>query len=151
MQGIEELIVAYAHDIDDGLLDGWPAYFTQDGTYTILTRENLADGLPMGIMYCQGRGMMADRIKAMQTANIFEAHTYCHLLGRSQISAGSDGSYAARTNFNIIRTMQDGASEMFAVGKYLDGIEIQDGKPLFKERKVVLESRRVDILLVYPV
>jgi len=29
-------------------------------------------------------------------------------------------------------------------------IEIQDGKPLFKERKVVLESRRVDILLVYP-
>jgi 3-phenylpropionate/cinnamic acid dioxygenase small subunit len=72
MQGIEELIVAYAHDIDDGLLDGWPAYFTQDGTYTILTRENLADGLPMGIMYCQGRGMMADRIKAMQTANIFE-------------------------------------------------------------------------------
>ena len=147
---IEDFIIAYAHDIDDVRLDGWPDYFTEDGTYTILTRENLAAGLPMGIMYCQGRGMMADRIKAMQTANIFEAHTYCHLLGRSQISAGSDGSYAARTNFNIIRTMQDGASEMFAVGKYLDGIEIQDGKPLFKERKVVLESRRVDILLVYP-
>ncbi len=150
MQGIEELITAYAHDIDDGLLDGWPEYFTEDGTYTVLTRENLADGLPMGIMYCQGRGMMADRIKAMQTANIFEAHTYCHLLGRSQINAESDGGYSARTNFNIIRTMQDGASEMFAVGKYLDMIEIQDGKPLFKERKVVLESRRVDILLVYP-
>ena len=39
MQGIEELIVAYAHDIDDGLLDGWPAYFTQDGTYTISFRK----------------------------------------------------------------------------------------------------------------
>ncbi len=150
MQGIEELITAYAHDIDDGLLDGWPEYFTEDGTYTVLTRENLADGLPMGIMYCQGRGMMADRIKAMQTANIFEAHTYCHLLGRSQINAEPGGDYSARTNFNIIRTMQDGASEMFAVGKYLDVIEIQDGKPLFRERKVVLESRRVDILLVYP-
>lgn len=150
MDTIADLIIAYAHDIDDGALDGWPEYFTQDGTYTILTRENLAQGLPMGIMYCQGRGMMADRIKAMQTANIFEAHTYCHLLGRSQISAEADGSYQARTNFNVIRTMQDGASEMFAVGKYLDVIEMQDGKPLFRERKVVLESRRVDILLVYP-
>ncbi len=150
MEAIEELITAYAHDIDDGVLDGWPEYFTEDGSYTVLTRENLAQDLPMGIMYCQGRGMMADRIKAMQTANIFEAHTYCHLLGRSRIEPDGDGRYRARTNFNVIRTMQDGASEMFAVGKYLDVIEVRDGRPLFRERKVVLESRRVDILLVYP-
>jgi anthranilate 1,2-dioxygenase small subunit len=147
---IENLIIAYAHDIDDGQLDGWPGYFCEDGTYTILTRENLAAGLPMGIMYCQGRGMMSDRIKAMKEANIYEAHTYCHLLGRSQITETSNGSYQARTNFSIIRTMQDGASAMFAVGKYLDVIEMQDGQPLFKARRVVLESRRVDILLVYP-
>lgn len=147
---IKDLIVVYAHDIDDGRLDGWPGYFTEDGSYTILTRENLAAGLPMGIMYCQGRGMMSDRIKAMKEANIYEAHTYCHLLGPTQVTQNVDGSYQARTNFNIIRTMQDGASEMFAVGKYLDVIEMQNGQPLFKERKVVLESRRVDILLVYP-
>lgn len=152
---IDELIMAYAHDIDDGTLDEWPGFFTEDGTYKILTRENLAAGLPMGIMYCQGRGMMADRIKAMQTAHIYEDHTYCHILGRSQIKPRQTGThergqYLTRTNFNIIRTMQDGRSEMFAVGKYLDVIEIHDGGALFRERKVVLESRRVDILLVYP-
>ena len=147
---IEDFITAYAHGIDDGALDDWPGYFAEDGVYQIITRETFEAGLPMGIMYCDSRGMMADRIKAMQTANIYEAHNYCHLLGRSRIDAESGGVYRARTNFNIIRTMQDGGSEMFAVGKYLDVIEIRDGRPLFKERRVILESRRVDILLVYP-
>ena len=147
---LEDFIAAYAHGIDDGALDDWPGYFTEDGIYQIITRETFEAGLPLGIMYCEGRGMMADRIKAMQTANIFEAHTYCHLLGRSQISAEGEGQYQARTNFNIIRTMQDGGTEMFAVGKYLDRIVLQNGKPLLQDRRVVLESRRVDILLVYP-
>ena len=150
MEGIEELITAYAHDIDDGALEGWPNYFTEDGSYLIITRESFEAGLPMGIMYCQGRGMVADRVKAMLTANIYEAHTYCHIIGRSQISALGEGQFQVRTNFNVIRTMQDGRTEGFAVGKYLDLIEARDDKPLFKERKVVLESRRVDILLVYP-
>ncbi|MBT4688943.1 MAG: aromatic-ring-hydroxylating dioxygenase subunit beta [Rhodospirillaceae bacterium] len=147
---IEDFITAYAHCIDDGALDDWPGYFSEDGVYQIITRETFEAGLPMGIMLCEGRGMMADRVKAMQTANIYEAHTYCHLLGRSQVTLQAEGRYQARTNFNIIRTMQDGGTEMFVVGKYLDVIEVQDGRPLFKERRVILESRRVDILLVYP-
>ena len=149
MQTIEDLITAYAHDIDDDELERWPNYFTEDGTYTILTRENMAAGLPMGIMHCQGRGMMADRIKAMQTANIFEEHTYCHILGRSQIHRHDQG-FEGRTNFTVLRTMQEGRTETFAVGKYLDLFTVTNGETLIVERKVVLESRRVDILLVRP-
>ena len=149
MQTIEDLITAYAHDIDDDELERWPNYFTEDGTYTILTRENMRAGLPMGIMHCQGRGMMADRIKAMQTANIFEEHTYCHILGRSQINKHDQG-FEGRTNFTVLRTMHEGRTETFAVGKYLDLFTVTDGETLIVERKVVLESRRVDILLVRP-
>ena len=147
---IEDFITAYAHAIDDGALDGWPDYFTPEGIYQIITRETFEAGLPLGIMLCEGRGMMAARVQALRTANIYEAHSYCHLLGRSQISAQATDHYQARTNFNVIRTMQDGGSEVFAVGKYLDVIRVQDGRPLFQERRVILESRRVDILLVYP-
>ena len=150
MREIEEFLVAYVHEIDDGHLDRWPGYFTEDGVYQITTAENYAAGLPMGIMYCQGRGMMADRIQAMQSANIFEDHTYCHLLGRAQITENGDGTYGARSNFTVMRTMQDGRTEIFAVGKYLDKIVMQDGRPLLQDRRVVLESRRIDILLVRP-
>ena len=94
--------------------------------------------------------MMADRILALETANIYEPHTYCHLLGRPSLSAEPDGRYKARTNFSVIRTMQDGGSQIFATGKYLDVIAFDSDRPLLAERLVVLESRRVDILLVYP-
>ena len=147
---IEAFLTAYVHDIDDDNLAGWPEYFTADGTYQIITRENFEAGLPMGIMYCQGRGMMADRIQAMGSANIFEDHTYCHILGRPQIGKGDNGFFQARSNFTVFRTMQDGRTETFAVGKYLDQIVLQDGRPYFADRRVILESRQVDILLVRP-
>ncbi len=147
---IEDFLIDYAHAIDDGELQRWPAFFTEDGVYQIISREGFEAGLPIGILYCEGRGMMADRILALETANIFEPHSYCHLLGRPRLTRQSAGVYTARTNFNVIRTMQDGGGEMFAAGKYLDRIAFEDGQPLLSDRRVVLESRRVDILLVYP-
>jgi anthranilate 1,2-dioxygenase small subunit len=148
---IEDLLADCAHAIDDGALDRWPGFFTEDAVYQIITRENFDAGLPMGIMYCEGRGMMSDRVMALETANIFEPHTYCHLLGPTRLKADGPGAYKARTNFHVIRTMQDGTSETFAAGKYLDTIAVEDGWPLFSDRRVVLESRRVDILLVFPI
>ena len=59
--------------------------------------------------------MMFDRIKALETASIFEPHTYCHILGRPRLTRARDGHIQARTNFHVARTMQDGRSESFAV------------------------------------
>ena len=46
--------------------------------------------------------------------------------------------------------MQDGRKELFATGKYLDTVVLDDGVPKFQERLVVLDSRHIDILLVIP-
>ncbi|MBT5264278.1 MAG: aromatic-ring-hydroxylating dioxygenase subunit beta [Rhodospirillaceae bacterium] len=147
---IEDFLIDYAHAIDDGDLKRWPDFFTADGVYQIIPRESFDAGLPMGIMYCEGRGMMSDRVLALETANIFEPHTYCHILGRPRLNRDADGAFKARTNFNVFRTMQDGGGEMFAVGKYVDTIALEDGRPMLRDRRVVLESRRIDILLVFP-
>jgi anthranilate 1,2-dioxygenase small subunit len=146
---IADFLAAYAHAIDDGELERWPGFFAEDGVYRITTRENHAAGLPMGIMLCEGRGMMADRVLALRTANVFEPHSYCHLLGPAVLGE-CDGGLSARSNFQVVRTMQDGAMTLFAAGRYLDRIRLGRDGPLFAERTVVLESRRVDVLLVYP-
>lgn len=146
---IEDFLLDCAHAIDDGDLEAWPDFFSEDATYQVTTREAHEAGLPVGIMYCEGRGMMADRVQALRTANVFEPHTYCHLLGRPRLWADTPGALRARTNFTVIRTMQDGRSELFAAGKYLDRIVLEGG-PKLAERRVILESRRIDILLVLP-
>tara|TARA_B100000475_G_C14820982_1_gene240589 strand:- start:42 stop:560 length:519 start_codon:yes stop_codon:yes gene_type:complete len=146
---IEKLIVDYAHDIDDDNLEAWPNYFTEDAIYQIIPRRSFEQDLPLGVLYCEGKGMMIDRIQALRTANIFEPHTHCHLLSRPSVEE-TESVYTARTNFNVVRTMQDGGMEIYAVGKFLDKITFEGGKPLFQDRRVVLESHRVDILLVVP-
>lgn len=146
---VEDFLADYAHAIDDDELERWPDFFTEDAVYQITNRENYDAGLPMGIMICEGRGMMADRVLALRTANIYEPHTYCHLLSRTALKKDGDALHA-RTNFQVVRTMQEGRMEIYATGKYVDRIVFADGAPLLADRRVVLESRRVDILLVFP-
>ena len=105
---IAQFLVDYVHDIDDGNLEAWPDYFTEDAIYQIIPPENFENDLPLGVLYCEGRGMMVDRIDALRTANIFEPHTHCHTLNSPRIRASGNVLYTARTNFTVIRTKQDG-------------------------------------------
>jgi hypothetical protein len=53
----------------------------------------------------------------------------------------------------VVRIMQDGATALFASGRYLDRIRFQDAKfadMKYAERVVVCDSRRFDTLLAIP-
>lgn len=147
---VEGFLADYAHRLDDGRIDDWPGFFAADALYQITTRENHEAGYPIGIMLCEGRGMMEDRVLALKTANVFELHTYCHIVGRPDLTAEPEGILGARSNFCVFRTMEDGEAELFASGKYLDRIAFEAGLPKFQSRRVILDSRRIDVLLVFP-
>jgi anthranilate 1,2-dioxygenase small subunit len=148
---IEDFLAEIAAAIDDGAFDRWPRFFTEDGFYQIIPRASFAAGHPVGIMTCKGRGMMKDRVAALQGANIYEPHTYCHLLARPILSREADGTVAARTNFALYRTIESRGTELFAAGSYRDRIVPQGDELRLESRHVVLESRRVDILIVLPI
>lgn len=147
---IAEFLERYAHTLDDGRIDEWSAFFAHDAIYQVTTRENVEAGMPLGIVLCEGRGMMDDRIKALKIANIFESHTYRHVLGRPLVEALGGGRYAVRSSFVAYRTMYSGQTDVFATGRYDD--VLQSGPPglRFAQRRVVLDSRIVDTLMVYP-
>jgi anthranilate 1,2-dioxygenase small subunit len=148
---IEDLLCDYAHALDDGQIDRWPGFFTETCVYHVTTREGHEAGLPIGIMRCVGRGMMLDRVKAFHTANIFEPHSYNHVLGRASMALGpAPDTFACRSNFHVFRIMQDGRTDLFATGRYMDTIVLDGGAAKFEQRIVVLDSRQVDILLVLP-
>lgn len=148
---IESLFADYIHCIDDDRLEEWPDFFTKDGVYRIASRENLSLGLPVCLVYCEGRGMMADRISAMRQANIYEPHTYNHSVSALKILSVAADGIRTQTNFAVFRTMADGAMSLFNCGRYMDRIVEDNGALKIAERLVVLESRRIDTLLVIPV
>ena len=147
---IEALQTDYVHCIDDDRLEDWPDFFTADGRYRVITRENHDLGLPVSLIYCDGKGMLRDRISALRTANVFEPHTYCHIVGAARVEEHADAECRVRSNFTVTRTMSDGAMSVFACGRYLDRVVEDAGGLRFAERTVVLDSRRIDTLLVIP-
>jgi anthranilate 1,2-dioxygenase small subunit len=148
---IEDFLSEVALALDDGEFERWPDFFTADGFYQIIPRDGFEAGHPVGIMTCAGRGMMVDRVMALRDANIYEPHTYCHVLSRPALRRDADGLVKARTNFALYRTIQGGSTELFAAGKYIDQIVPEGGELRLASRRAVLESRRVDILIVLPI
>ncbi|HUI34806.1 MAG TPA: aromatic-ring-hydroxylating dioxygenase subunit beta [Stellaceae bacterium] len=148
--GIHELMAAYADCIDDDRLEEWPDFFGDDCRYLITDRESHEAGYQHGVIYCASRGMLVDRVTSLRRVLMFEEHRYRHLLGPTRILT-LDGKVAeTRSNFFIARIMHDGGMSLFATGRYLDRIDVGRAPFRFIERLVVLDSQKIDTLLVIP-
>lgn len=150
LQRVEELQMAYANCIDEERYAEWPDLFMEQGLYKIISRDNHRRQLPFGFVYCDNRRMLRDRIASMKNANIFEPHTYRHILSRSRVTDGGGGMLRATTSYMVARIMHDGAHELFSTGVYEDRLVEEDGKLRFQERLVITDSGRIDALLVIP-
>ena len=106
--------------------------------------------MPVGLMLCEGHGMMEDRIKALREANVFEPHGYRHLNDPPTIAAARPGRWTVRTNFAVFRTMQMAATELFCAGRYLDTVVEAAAELRYAERTVVCDSEVIDTLIVIP-
>ncbi len=147
---VEAFMADYAHAIDADRLETWPDFFTEDAHYRVCTRENFELGLPLCVMSCNGRGMLRDRISALRTANVFEPHVYCHMIGALRILERERDHVKTESNVQVIRTMADGAMMIFACGRSLDTLFTGCDPIRLSERIVILDSRQIDTLLVIP-
>ena len=147
---IDALNLRYGHAIDDGEYERWPGFFVEDALYKITTRWNHDRAMPAGLMLCQGRAMMEDRVSALRSANIYEPHFYRHLIDPPAGIGMSDGAIAAMASFAVWRVMQSGAPEIFCTGRYVDRIVEADGALKFSQRIVVCDGERIDTMIVLP-
>ena len=149
-EGVEDFLANYSYQLDDGNIEAWVDFFDPNGVYKLTTSYNESEKLPLGIIYCKGHGMMIDRVRALLTANIFENHKYTHIFTKP-ITKVLGKTIHCRSNFVVYRTMESGVSEVFATGKYSDQIIQSENTFKFLERRVTIDSKRVDTLIVYPI
>jgi len=151
---VEELLHAYVQCIDDDRLEEWPDFFTEDCVYQIVPRENVEQRLPIAVMSCDSRGMLQDRVVAHRKANLFAPHVYRHLVSAIRVTGPDKGLVTARSNYAVFRTSLDpihyGTSEVYSVGEYRDKIVFVNGVGKFEERIVIVDTSRIQSLLVTP-
>jgi anthranilate 1,2-dioxygenase small subunit len=146
---VEQLHARYAHALDADRLEDWPLFFTEDGTYRITTAENAERGLPLPLLYAEGRRMLRDRVASLRHANIYEPQRYRHMVSSVLAERISEHAVRSVASFLVIRIMQGGDTLLFASGRYVDRIVLSP-EPRYAERVVICDSRRFDTLLAIP-
>lgn len=151
LERLGALNTAYARSIDNDEVEAWPEFFEERCLYVINTAENHAAGMQAGIIYADTRAMLRDRVSALRDANVYERHRYRHIVGLPFVLEEEGGAARVETPFLVVRIMRDGATEVFASGRYLDRVvEGEGGRLSFAERLVLCDSRNIDTLLVIP-
>src|SRR5262244_4535611 len=85
---IEEFNAAYAAALDEQRLEDWAEMFTDDAFYVVISRENADRDLPVGLIYCENKGMIFDRAFALEKTAMFAPRYLRHIVGNLQILAG---------------------------------------------------------------
>ena len=148
---IEEFNYAYADTLDRFDVDGWVEYFTEDALYHVIARDNEESGLPLGLIYCEGKAMMKDRAYALLNTEMF-APRYLHLSITNTRALSIDGDLIhAVANYTLVETLVEEMSRVQQVGKYRDVFQRTDNGLLLKERICTYDSVMVDNCLVFPV
>jgi anthranilate 1,2-dioxygenase small subunit len=148
---IEDFNTEYCATLDARLVESWPYYFTQDGIYRVTSRENAELGMPVGLVYSQGRDMMHDRAVAIARTQMFAPRYNLHLVTNTRVvSEAACGEICAQANFLLLQTLVEGPSTIHMAGTYHDRFVRVDGKLLLKERQAVYDTTIIANDLVYP-
>jgi 3-phenylpropionate/cinnamic acid dioxygenase small subunit len=148
---LADLYCAYSDALDDGELERWPDFFTQDCVYKVIPRENFERELPIGLIYCESRDMLVDRVVALRETALYVPRIVRHLTGNIRLRAIEPQGLRLTASFALFQSMADQPSELFLCGRYHDKV-VEEGDGLrFAEKICVYDSNVVPTSLVYPV
>lgn len=148
---IQDLYTSYAAALDDGDLDAWPDFFTEECDYQVIPRDNFDRGLPLAVIRCESRAMLRDRVTAVRETTMFEPRYIRHLISNVAVAEEVDGVFDVRANYAVFETLADAYSRVFNVGRYLDKL-VRDGDVLkFREKLCVYDSVLVPNSIIYPI
>jgi len=149
---IEEFNAEYSAVLDAGRVQDWARFFTDDAVYRITGRENADAGLPVGLVYCEGIGMIRDRALAISRTTMFAPRYLLHQVTNTRVLAvDASGEISAEANYALFETLVDEKTTLQQVGRYHDRFIRSDGRLKLKARHCVYDTLIIDTALIYPV
>ena len=150
-QSIQNLLNDYADCLDNDRLKEWPELFLQDGSYIILTRENIEAGRDGGYwMYYTSQAMMRDRVTSLLHINTYNKYYNRHLITNIKVSLQDDKSFQVRSNFLLVQVDFEGKVDGTRAGEYRDTIVMFEGALKFKEKLVIVDTFHSNTTLIKP-
>jgi anthranilate 1,2-dioxygenase small subunit len=140
----------YAACLDDRDFVRWPEFFTEDARYRVQPAENYKRGLPHAPIYCEGKGMLHDRVSATSVL-VIEPRRQQRMVSNVRIRSVEGSSIKAQAGFILIENYHDRDPVLALTGRYIDEILCDGETLLIKDRTCVYENYRIVQNLMFPV
>jgi anthranilate 1,2-dioxygenase small subunit len=150
---VEVFNAAYAAALDEQRLSDWVEMFTDEALYVVISRENFDRGMPVGLIYCENKGMIHDRAFALEKTAMFAPRYLRHIVGNLQVlGENTGGEIRARANYVVLQVLFDRPdAKLHQVGVYHDVFRRIGGELKLAERRCVYDNLLVDNALCLPV
>jgi 3-phenylpropionate/cinnamic acid dioxygenase small subunit len=148
---LADLYGAYDDALDEQDWERWPEFFTEDGIYKVLPRENFDEGLPATMVYAESRAMLIDRVVALREALVFAPRVVRRITGTPRLRAAEPDGLRLSSSFALLQTMLNEPSGVFLCGRIYDRVVEDAGAVRFAERIVVTDATNVPVSLVFPI
>jgi anthranilate 1,2-dioxygenase small subunit len=150
---IDQFNAAYAAALDEQRLSDWAEMFTDDGFYVVISRENEDRNMPVGLIYCENKGMIQDRAFALEKTAMFAPRYLRHVIGNLQVLGEEpNGDIRARANYVVVQVLFDRPdAKLHQVGVYYDRFRRVGDRLKLAQRRCVYDNLLVDNALCIPV
>lgn len=145
------LMAEYGMALDEDRLEDWVELFDEACDYRIVTRENVEQGLPNVLIWCDNKNMLRDRIESYRNVNLYNPHYDRHVVGPLRILGEKDGLCTFDASYSLFQTTLEGESRLFSVGRYRVEARISKDRATLKSVLVIADTGQIPSLLATPI
>ena len=146
-----DLLAEYGLLIDEDRLEDWVALFDEACDYKVTTRENVEQGLPNVLIWCDNKAMLRDRVASYRNVNEYNLHWDRHLIGAPRFCAEAGGVWTVEAAYSLFQTDLEGVSRLFSVGRYRIEFTLRDAVARIKSALVIADTGLIPTLLATPI
>lgn len=150
-EDVRALYEDVAWHLDNDQVERFPDFFIDDCSYQVVSRENFAESLPQATIYCDGIGMVRDRVIALRQTQVYEPRSWRHFISGVRVMAVVDRQLHVSANFLITEAMSDQDPTLFMAGQYLGILVRVEGVLKFRQHLAVYDNHHVRRSLIVPV
>lgn len=151
VQAVQALMADYCAALDNGELERWPEFFTEDAVYRLQSRENHERGLPLATLSFESKGMLRDRVYAAVDTIFHDPYYQRHILSIPRLLSLDAAGMHFETNYLVMRTKRDAMPEVLSVGRYIDHIVSTEQGLRFAQRLCIFDNDLIANSLIAPI
>jgi len=145
------LMAEYGMALDEDRLEDWVELFEEACDYRIVTRENVEQGLPNVLIWCDNKNMLRDRVESYRNVNLYNPHYDRHVIGLLRLVGEKDGLWTFDASYSLFQTDLEGESRLFSVGRYRVEARVEGKAAKLKTVTVIADTGQIPSLLATPI